>query len=110
MSLPATPPQQLRIRLDHTAIPFTDIASRTILEAAVLDLTLFRGGSYGDPGASLSVLASLIADAQDLLLTTVADALDFGYTWNLIASRLGSSVSAARHRYAADANWLRRHP
>jgi len=95
---------------DYTAIPFGDLASRTILEVAVLDLTLYRGGQYGDPGATISVLVSLDAEAQAWLIEAVADARDFGYSWDRIAERLGSTVSAARHRYAAYAAGRRNHP
>jgi hypothetical protein len=104
------PASRHQLRLDYTSIPFTDIASKTVLETAVLDLTLYRGGPRGDSGATISVLVSLIAEAQELLVDAIADARDQGYSWSLIATRLATTVPAARHRYAADSNWRRRCP
>lgn len=91
-------------------IPFCDLASRVVLEHALLDLVACRGGEYGDPGPSLSVLTSLIAEGEGWLPELVADARDYGYTWNQIADRLATSVSAARNRYAGYATWRRQHP
>ncbi len=34
---------------------------------------------------------------------------DAGYTWDRIAERLGSTIPAARHRYAEYARWRRLH-
>jgi hypothetical protein len=85
---------------DHTAIPGTDAACRAILDRAVTYLILVRGGDPHDPGAVISSLVSLIADADHRLPDAVADARAHGYTWNRVAERLGSTVSAARHRFA----------
>ena len=97
-------------RHDRTEFPFTDRACQVVLEDAVLILASDRGGCYGDPGASISVLVSLVAEAQAWLVELVADARDFGYTWDSIADRLSCSASTARHRYAAHAIWRRDHP
>jgi hypothetical protein len=48
----------------HVLIPFCDACSRAIAEQAVLDLVGYRGGSDGDPGSSISVLVSLIAEGK----------------------------------------------
>lgn len=101
---------QLPIRLDYTAIPFTDNASRTILQAAVIDLTRGRGGSFLDPSATVSILQSLLAEAQASLYEAVADARDSGCSWNLIATRLATTVPSARHRFGPYSNWRRQHP
>ena len=85
---------------DHTLVPSTDDACRAILDHAVTCLILVRGGDQHDPGAAISTLASLIADADDQLLDAVADARAHGYTWNRIAERLGTTIPAARHRFA----------
>ena len=77
-----------------------DAACRTVLDHAVTCLVLVRGGAPHDPGAHISTLVSLIADAHARLPDAVADARHQGYTWNRIAERLGSTVSAARHRFA----------
>ena len=98
------------LRIDRTEFPYGDLHSQTILEQAVLDLVMYRGGEYGAPGASISALLSLIAEAESWLYELVADARDYGYTWSQIADRLASTVPAARHRYAAYTIWRRDHP
>jgi hypothetical protein len=85
---------------DHTLIPGTDAACQAILDRALTCLILFRGGDPDDPGAVISTLVSLIADADDRLPDAVADARACGYTWNRIAERLGTTIPAARHRFA----------
>jgi len=85
---------------DHTVIPGTDAVSRAILDRAVACLILVRGGDPHDPGAVISTLVSLIADADDRLPDAVAGARAHGYTWNNVAERLGTTVPAARHRFA----------
>ncbi len=94
----------------HGWIPFTDAPSRTILEAAVHDLVAHRGGRHDEPGHAISVLVSLLAEGECWLPELVADARDHCYSWDAIATRLASTISAARHRYAAYAIWRRRHP
>lgn len=59
-----------------------------------------RGGNPHDPGAVISTLVSLIADADDRLPDAVACAHARGQTWNRVAERLGATISAARHRFA----------
>ena len=88
---------------DHTLIPFADVASRAILDHALTCLVLVRGGDLRDPGAAISTLATLIAEAEARLPDAVVDARVRGYTWNRIAERLGTTISAARHRFADSA-------
>jgi hypothetical protein len=85
---------------DHTLIPGTDTVCRAILDSAVVSLILARGGDPHDPGAVTSILVSLIADASDRLPDTVAHARARGFTWNRIAERLGTTIPAARYRFA----------
>ena len=85
---------------DHTLIPFADLTSRAILDHALTCLVLVRGGDVRDPGAAISTLVTLIAEAEARLPDAVVDARVHGYTWNRIAERLGSTVSAARHRFS----------
>ena len=92
---------------DHTSIPNCDAACRAILDRALTCLILARGGALDDPGATISTLVSFIADADGRLPDAVADARDRGYIWDCIAERLGTSIPAARHRYADYARWRR---
>ena len=92
---------------DHTLIPFTDAACDAILDHALSCLVMARGGKLRDPGATISTLASFAAEADARLIEAVADAREYGYTWDHIAQRLGSTISAARHRYADYARWRR---
>jgi hypothetical protein len=85
---------------DHTLIPFDDDANRAILDHALTCLILVRGGNLHDPGATISTLVTILADAQARLPDAVAKARDHGYTWSRIADRLGSTIPAARRRYA----------
>jgi hypothetical protein len=98
------------LRIDRTGFPYGDLDSQIILEQAVLDLVIYRGGHYVDPAASISALVSLIAEAESWLYELVADARDYGYTWSQIADRLANTVPAVRHRYAAYTIWRRDHP
>ena len=85
---------------DRTLIPSADAVCRAILDRAITCLILARGGDLNDPGALISTLVSLIADADDRLPDAVADARARGYTWNRVAERLGTTIPSARHRFA----------
>ncbi len=85
---------------DHTTIPFPDAASAALLDHAVACVVLLRGGDLQDPGSTISTLVIFINEAQSRLPDLVAHARDRGYTWDRIAERLGSTIPAARHRYA----------
>ena len=93
--------------LDRTLIPSTDPACRAVLDRALTCLILIRGGAPHDPGARVSTLVSLIAEADARLPDAVADARHQGYTWHRIAERLGTTVPAARHRFASYARRCR---
>jgi hypothetical protein len=84
---------------DHTLVPFADVASRAILDHALTCLVLVRGGDLRDPAAAISTLVTLIAEAEARLPDAVVDARVRGFTWNRIAERLGTTISAARHRF-----------
>lgn len=86
---------------DRTAIAHVDVACRALLDDVVASLILLRGGHPKDPGATISVLASLIAEADSRLPDAVADARDHRYTWDRIAERLGTTIPTAQRRYSA---------
>ncbi len=89
----------LRVHPDH---PHLDDDSAEILETAIRGLILCRSPlNEGHAGLRLHVLASLIAQAQALLPDAVAEAREHGFYWSEIASELGTTTSAARHRYIA---------
>lgn len=89
-------------RRDCSTIPYTDSDTRALVDEFVDTLVIFRCPmGLGDAGATASVLVSLEAEIASRLPDAVADARDQGYTWDEIAMRLATTVSAARHRYGA---------
>ena len=85
---------------DRTAIPSTDAECRALIDDIVTSLIILRGGSANDPGAILSVTASIAAEAGDRLPETVWTARTHQYTWDQIAERLAlTATNAARKRY-----------
>jgi hypothetical protein len=93
-------------RRDHTAIPFTDADTQNLIDQAVDTLVIYRCPlGLGDAGATVSALVSLIAEADGRLADAVADARDQHYTWDDIASRLATTTTTARRRYAAYTQW-----
>src|SRR5215831_12625271 len=72
--------------------------------AAVLDLVARRGGRRDEAGDAISVLVSLLAEGECWLPELVADARDQRYSWDAIATRLVTTISAARHRAASSGN------
>ncbi|MGH8302774.1 MAG: hypothetical protein ACRET5_15045 [Steroidobacteraceae bacterium] len=84
-----------------TAIPYTDSDSSGLLDEAVRSLVILRGGSLGDPGAKLSVLASLLTQAEARITDVVWLARTrHGYSWGQVAERLGLVTDTARKRYS----------
>jgi hypothetical protein len=90
---------------DRTAIPSTDDDTVYLINEAVKNLTIFRAGELGDAGATVSVLASLITEAEYQLNDAVAAARDQGYTWDQIGDRLQVSATTTRRRYRDYALW-----
>lgn len=89
-------------RQDRAVIPYTDADSEELVDELVDTLVIFRWPmGLGDAGPTVSVLASLEAEIAFRLLDAVADARDQGYTWEQIATRLATTASTARQRYAA---------
>jgi len=83
-----------------TAIPYTDTDSAGLIDEAVRSLVILRGGSWRDPGATLSVLVSLAAEAEARIPDAVWLArVRHGYSWGQVAERLGLVTETARRRY-----------
>jgi len=90
--------------------PYTDRGSAQVLDQAATSLILLRAPMWlGDAGPEISVLASLAAQADSQLFDAVADAVDQGYSWPQVASRLATSVATARRRYAGYVHWRSHH-
>jgi hypothetical protein len=67
--------------------PATDADSDAVLAEAVEALAKLRTAYWlGDSAVTLHILASLIAQADNLLTGAVADARDQGLTWSEIAA------------------------
>ncbi len=88
-------------RRDHYLAPATGEDSERILEDAIATLGTLRGLEWlGDAGATLHLLASLIAEAEHRLPRAVADARDQDYSWAQIADLLGVTRASAWQHYA----------
>jgi hypothetical protein len=86
---------------DRTPMPYNDADTVKAIDQAATTVILSRApGWLGDPGPTISVLVSLVYEAESRLDDAVADARDHGYSWDQIADRLGTSVTTARRRYA----------
>lgn len=88
-------------RRDHSAIPYIDEHTLVVVERAVETLVLLRSPlQLGDAGATIAALVSLAAEIDSRIPDAVTGARDQGYTWDDIASRLATTTTAARRRYA----------
>lgn len=97
----AVPPAPPRIGDDDAAV----------LAEALDSLGLMRFPlSLGDGTAELHCLGSLLEQAKARIPGAVAEARDQDHSWEEIATCLGISPSAARHRFAAHARTSARSP
>ena len=88
-------------RRDHYIEPATGEDSRAVLDAAIESLGTLRGLQWvGDAGATLHLLASLVAEARSRLPRAVANARDQEYSWGQVATLLGITRASAWQRYA----------
>lgn len=111
MAEAAGPRAVIDARPGRAGIAYTDADSAVALARAVRWLVARRApSSPGDAGAIVSVLVSLIAEADAMLADAVADARDQGYTWDEVALRLATTASAARHRWGSYVRWRRSLP
>lgn len=103
--LTGAPSEHHRPGCDRTAHPQLDDETLALVNAAVESLARRRGSAPGDAGATLSCLASLIAEAQSRLPDAVAAARDQACTWSDIAVRLATTAPTARRRYCGYVRW-----
>ena len=91
------PPPRLT-RPGQLPAPTTGDDSLTVLSDAIDTLARLRTAYWlGDSAVHLHALASLIAQAGQLLPQAVHDARDQELTWNQIGELLGTASTAARH-------------
>jgi hypothetical protein len=87
-------------RRDHYIAPATAADTEQVIEHAIDTLgTLRQMPSHDDPGATLHLLTSLIAQAQQRLTRAVADARHQNYSWAQIADLLGVTRASAWQHY-----------
>jgi NAD dependent epimerase/dehydratase family enzyme len=93
--------QELRLtRPGELPAPRADTDSATVLAQAVEALAALRTPYWlGDTAVGLHALASLIAQAQQMLPAAVHEARDQGHTWTEIGQLLSLSPAAAARRY-----------
>jgi hypothetical protein len=88
-------------RRDHYLEPATDDDTRAVLDSAIEALGALRRLEWvGDAGATLHLLASLVAEASARVPRAVADARDQEYSWAEVADLLGVTRASAWQRYA----------
>jgi len=73
-----------------------------LIDHALYQLAERRGRWLGDPLAAITLLASLIDQAERMLPEQVAEARENGATWHDIATALATSPSQAELRYSPD--------
>jgi len=99
--------EHLELDEDRSLLAYTDTFSAQLLDEALEQLAAIRS-PFGpaDPGAVLTALVSLCAEAEARLDDAVADARAAGYGWSAIAERLAAvNARAARRRYGAYCRW-----
>jgi hypothetical protein len=81
-----------------------------LVDDALAGLAQRRGTWLGDPLAAITLLASLIDQAERMIPLLAAEARDHGATWHDIATTLATSPEQAELRYGsgspiADSRW-----
>jgi hypothetical protein len=93
------PPLRLT-RPGQLPAPATGDDTLHVLTEAIAQLARLRTPDWiGDTAVRLHVLASLIAQAQQLLLQAVHDARDQDLTWTQIGELTGTTATTAARRY-----------
>ena len=82
--------------------PHSDDDTYDLIDNALGDLASRRGAWLGDPLTSMTLIASLIDQAERMLPEQVLIARDHGATWHDIATALATSPEQAELRYSPD--------
>ena len=73
-----------------------------LIDNALTELAARRGTWLGDPLAAITLLASLIDQAEKMIPVLAAEARDHDATWHDIATALATSPEQAELRYSPD--------
>jgi hypothetical protein len=73
-----------------------------LIDNALAELAGRRQAWLGDPLASITLIASLIDQAERMIPHLAAEARDDGATWTDIATALATSPEQAELRYSSD--------
>ena len=76
--------------------PHDDDDTYDLIDDALASLAQRRGAWLGDPLTAITLIASLIAQAQRFLPEMVTEARDNGHSWEQIAQALATSPEQAR--------------
>ena len=94
------PPPLRLARPGQLPAPITGDDSLAVLTDAIDHLAQLRTAYWlGDSAVHLHTLASLIAQAEQLLPQAVCDARDQELTWTQIGELLGTTAATAARRY-----------
>ena len=90
--------------------PHSDDDTYDLIDDALLQLAVRRHAWLGDPLAAITLLASLIDQAERMIPLLAVEARDNGATWHDIAAALATSPEQAELRYSddspiADSRW-----
>ncbi|MGH9078361.1 MAG: hypothetical protein ACRDY0_13095 [Acidimicrobiales bacterium] len=89
-------------RRDHYRTPAADDDTHACVQAAIEHLGALRGlPSHDDPGVTLHLLTSLIAETERRLPAAVAAVRDQQYSWAQIGDLLGVTRASAWQRYSS---------
>ena len=82
--------------------PHSGDDTHDLIDAALYQLAERRSKWLGDPLAAITLIASLIDQAERMLPEHVLLALDDGASWHDIATALATSPEQAELRYSPD--------
>ncbi len=82
--------------------PHSGDDTHDLIDDALCQLAERRGKWLGDPLATITLIASLIDQAERMLPEHVLLALDDGASWQDIATALATSPEQAKLRYSPD--------
>ena len=94
--------QGLRGALQNGPEPVSDDDSYAVIDDALTALAARRHANIGDDIEAISLLASLVDQAERFLPELVTNARANGASWRRIAHTIGTSPDEARLRFSPD--------